>query len=1037
MFPLWNFFLAKRQFSTLLLVGLVVWGISLAILIRKESAPEVQIPVGVVTTLLPGASAEEVEKLVTNKLEERLANLQNLSKLTSTSRESVSSIVVEFTASADLDESIQKLKDEVDKAKVDLPEAAEDPAVSDVNFVDQPVLIATLSADLPFGAFATLGEQVKSELQSISGVSRVDVQGTRDPEVQVVVRKEDLASYGLSIDAVVQAIRAANASLPVGSLTINDIEYSVRFEGDLKDPSEVTNIPLVTPSGVILYLRDIASVSDGVAEATTLTRLSVDGAPSEQALTLNVFKSRGADVTSVASDVREKLAEMQQGLLAGSELVIAFDSGDLVEKDLGSLTETGVITVILVVGVLLLTIGWREALIAGLSVPLSFILSFIGLFYSGNTINFVSLFSLILAIGILVDAGIVVLEAMAVRMRRHGDATKAAQDTIKEFSWPLIAGTVTTIAVFVPLFFISGVVGKFIASIPFTIIAVLIASLVVALGMLPFIAASLISVKKSRFNEIQDRYSDIARARYEAFLRRIFANRRFQKRFLWGLTALFVLSLSLPIIGLVRVEFFPAEDADFIYLNLEMPEGTTLARTDLAMRAVEEVLYEIPDAASVVTTIGASNQFSGEGGSGAKYANALIIFPEKSKRLRASSAVVADIRARTASFNQGTVRVGEPAGGPPVGAPILVKFLGTDRAALEASADEARRILEGIEGVIDIETSGENDGIEFTLLVDRGKLAELGLTPIAIAQTLRTAVFGTEATDIKTDTKDIAIIVRANLNTETRDPHRATVATIDAIKQIPIRTTQGDVLLGSLIEPTLTKSSTSITHEGRKRIVSVTANVKDGYNVISLTGEFTKAAEAIKLPQGVSMQIGGENEETNKSFMEMGFAFIAGIVLMFAVVVLEFNSFRLASYTLLTVPLSLIGVFLGLALMQKPLSFPSLLGVIALGGVIINHSIILIDAFISPIRKHEDASFSLEEHVVKAAASRLRPIFLTTITTVIGMVPLSLASGLWAPLAFTIMFGLLFATVLTLILIPILLFRSPGKAVRAMVKEQK
>src|SRR3989344_1380464 len=396
MYPLWNFFLIRRQFSYLLIVALIGWGVASAVFVRKESAPEVQIPVGVVTTVLPGASAEEVEKLLTNKIEERLANLTDVSSLTSTSREGVSSIVVEYAADAPLKESLDKLKDEVDRVKADLPEEANDPLVSEVNFVDQPILIATISADLPFGALAELGEQVKSELQGIAGVSRVEVQGTRDREVQVIVRKEDLARLQLSLSDVIMALRGANASLPAGNLSIDGIEYPVRFSGDIRSPQEIRDISLLAPSGAVVYLRDIAIVSDGVKDAATLTRLSVVGAPSEQALTLNVFKGRAGDVTKVASDVREHLVHLQTELLADSSVVVAFDSGELVQKDLSELVRTGIETVILVVGCLFLAIGWREAIIAGLSVPLSFLIAFIGLYYSGNKINFVSLFSLIL-----------------------------------------------------------------------------------------------------------------------------------------------------------------------------------------------------------------------------------------------------------------------------------------------------------------------------------------------------------------------------------------------------------------------------------------------------------------------------------------------------------------------------------------------------------------------------------------------------------------------------------------------------------------
>lgn len=1022
----------------MLLGALIVAGTASAIVIRKESAPEVEVPIGIVATALPGASAAEVESLITNKIEKQLASLSDVDTITSSSGEGISVVTVQYVASADIDASIRKLKDEVDKVKPELPEEANDPSVSNVNFSDQPVVIVSVSADLPFGQFSALGDTLKDELQAINGVSRVEVQGARPRETQVIVRKEDLARYGLTMNDVSNAIRAANAALPAGKITVDNIEYSVRFAGDLTDPKEVGLIGIPSPSGII-YVRDIATIADGVEAASTLTRLSVAGAPSEQALTLNVFKGAGADVTRVAEGVRERLAELQkEPTLAGSSVVVSYDAGELVSKDLGELTRVGLETVLLVALCLFLTIGWRESLIAGISVPLSFLISFIGLYYSGNTLNFVSLFSLILAIGILVDAGIVILEGMSVRLARHHDPMRAARETVKEFAWPLIAGTATTVGVFVPLFFISGITGEFIKSIPFTIIAVLIASTFVALGILPLLGTLIIKeAHTGRLAKAQDHYAALARAKYEAFLRHMFARPRLQKQFLWGVGIAFVLSLCLPIFGLVKVEFFPTGESEFIYLDLEMPEGTPLAQTDLAMRAIEERLYEHREFESVITTVGSTNAFSGSASGGGRFANALILLNEYDTKH--SSDVVARLRAETADMNVGTIRVSEPSSGPPTGAPIAIKFTGDDLGALAATSERAANILESMESVADVTSSGDAGGIEFVLVADRAKLASLGLTPITVASTLRGAIYGVEATKIRTFGDDISVTVRANLNPTAYGAEDAATATFDAIKQIPIATPQGQVLLGSLVTPSLEKGQSAIRHEDRERIMSVSATLKEGANASEAMAAFMDRAEGeLELPDSVSMSTGGETEETNQSFLEMFFAFIAGIIIMYAVVVLEFNSFRLAGYTLMIVPLSITGVLIGLLIMMKPLSFPSLLGLIALGGVIINHAIILIDSFLSPMRAGEGAGgpTSLDDFIVRAAASRLRPIFLTTITTAVGMIPLSFASALWAPLAFTIMFGLIFGTVLTLIFIPVMLHRKPGRALEKMFAER-
>ncbi|MBC7836837.1 efflux RND transporter permease subunit [Acetobacteraceae bacterium] len=1024
MLPVWKFFIEKRQFTILLMLLLILWGGFAAIRITKESSPEVQIPVGIVTTILPGASAEDVERLITNKLEDRLANLPNLKNLTSVSRDSVSSITAEFNASADLDESIQNLKDEVDKARIDLPTEAEDPSVSEINFVDQPIQIISISADLPFAKFAELGDEVKNELQTVPGISRVDVSGVRNREIAVVVRKEDLARYNISLSSVVAAIGQANASLPVGSITSGNISYNIAFEGSLDDTPDIGAVPILNSGGQVIYVRDIADVSDGVEKSSSYSRVSVDGKPSQQALNLLPYKVRGQDVTSATRAVKAKLDELKETTLAGSTVIITYDTGEQIEHDLEELTRTGLITVALVMLALFATIGWREAIVAGLSIPLSFLIAFVGLWYSGNTFNFISLFSLILSIGILVDSGIVIVEAIHTRVRKFGDKKQAAFEALREYAWPLIGGTMTTVAVFFPLFFISGIVGEFIKSIPFTVICVLIASIFVALGLVPVLALLFSREDHSEFGEKQEEYTEKARVWYAAQLHRLFAHRKWQNRFLLAMVGGFVLAIMLPIFGVLKVEFFPQEDLDFLYVDIEMPAGTPLQQTDLVVRAVEETLYDTPDVESLVITVGATSEFSNNPQRESRYGSITINLPED--RDRSSTEVLEDIKERVAVVKTGTIRADQPSGGPPVGAPILIQFKGEDRDQLDAAIALGRSGLEKAPGATSIDTSNKNENIEFTLSVDRARSAELGLSPAMIASTLRIAIAGTKATSITGTERDVDIVVSLNINPNYIDPSDTTNTTVDAIRQIPITTSTGQtVLVGSVLTEGIRRSDTVIVHDDRKRNASLTANVAPGYTVKDVLASYNKNMEGVELPQGVEMSIGGENQETDQSFLEMGFALIAGLALMFVILVLAFNSFRFTSYLLVIVPLSLIGVFGGLALTLQPLSFPSLLGVIALAGVIINHAIILMDSITKRIAGGAGRKFS--DIVVDAAVSRLRPIVLTTITTVIGMIPLIFASGLWGPLAFAILFGLSFAMILTLILIPVLVYRWPGK----------
>ena len=1022
----WTFFIDKHHFTILLSVVLILGGLYAVLVIPKESSPEVQIPVGIVTTILPGSSAEDIESLITDKIEDRVIGIENVTKVTSTSGDGVSSVTVEFSANADIDKSIQLLKDEVDTVKPELPEEAEDPLVSDINFADEPILILSIAGELAPEELTVLGEDVKDKLERVRGVSSVSLSGVRDRQVQVIVEQAKLRQYGLSMSDVTNALRASGVAAPAGSITVDGIRYAVRLESGLTDTDQVRAIALPGPGGSSIRIGDVADVVDGLADASTFSRVSVESEPSTPALTLSVFKSRGGNILETGSEVKDTLKELEATTLSGTKTVITYDAADDIAHDLIELSRVGLETIILVMILLFLTLGWRESLVAAASIPLSFLIAFIGLAASGNTINFISLFSLILAIGILVDSGIVVVEAIHTRLAKASGKRAAAILAIKEYAWPLIAGTMTTVAVFVPLFFLSGIVGKFIASIPFTVIFVLLASIFVALGLVPLLAVFIIRREPSRIEKIQEEYNERAKEWYERYLRGILGNRKKENRFLWTMVGLFVVSLMLPITGLVKVVFFPAEDMDFVYIEIEKPSGSALSDTDLAVREVEEMLYGDARIESFVSDVGVGSAFSGTGASGSNIGNITVNLAEKRKE--SSAEIVSSLRKELSGIASARITVSEPAGGPPTGAAISVTFVGDDLADLGTAVDQGARVLSDVPGTTNVDTSMKDDGAEFVVRLDSARAAELGVSPLAVAETLRSALFGVKATDIREGASDIEVRTKLDLNPDYRDPSETANATIDAVRSLSVQGRNGPVPLSTIASITYEPANASIRHEDGRRIATLTADAAEGGNPVQIASDFNSRMEKVTLPEGVTIQIGGESEDVNQSFAEMGIALLAGAALMLAILVLEFNSFRHSLYLLSIIPLSLVGVFFGLMLTGSPLSFPSMLGVIALAGVIINHAIILMDSIARIGKEHGDKS--LTDVVVEASSSRFRPIVLTTIVTVIGMVPLSLAAGIWGPLAFSIMFGLAWSMILTLVLVPVLYHRWPGKEVR-------
>lgn len=1079
MHKFWSFFTTKRNFSYLLLGVLVVVGLFSLISIQKESNPEVKIPIGIVSVGLPGASAADTEKLITNKVENALSgSLKNVKKITSVSSNGSSQVTVEFDANADIKESIQELKDRVDIAKTELPEDATDPYVAQIDFSQEPVITFAVSGDLPDSEFTKVGKRLEDELKTVAGVANVSISGLRQEEVQVVVDAESLNRYGLSLTDVTNAIGASNASLPIGNIQFDGVSYNLQFKADITDPNEVENIAIVSLGGAPIYVRDVAQVSNGLSKLTSLSRVSINGQPSSPGISVSVTKQAGANVTDITDTVNERLAELQQEgeMLAGLDVLIIFDTGDLLRQDLSSLSQSGVLAIILVTLVLLLTLGWREALVAGLSIPLSFMLAFAGLLLSGNTLNFISLFSLILSVGILVDSAIVVVEGIHTNMKAspQSSKTEAALKTIREFHAPVTAGTMTTIAVFVPLFFISGIVGEFIKSIPFTVISVLLASLLVALGFVPLIASVLLRRRNLSQLEIrQEHMTERALLWYKEKIQLVLGDRRRENLFLALVIASFFASFFLPIKGMLaagiytalitgtlfwllqrnvrwlflvpttvvvlvaggflvnfvptflqmKVEFFPAGDEDYLIVEMELPEGTILQASEFEARKIEEILYNESDIKSFVMTVGSGSAFSSDS-TGAKFANAFIQLKEEREN---TSIELADILTDSLSvIKSSDIRVTQMAGGPPVGTPVVISFYGNDMDELESLATEAARILREIPGTNAVTTSAKNDNLEFVLTVDKDKAIALGLSSSLVAMTLRNAIEGSKATTINTPDGEIDVVVKMDLNPTSSDPHTTNTTTLDDVRNIELRTASGEtVILDSVLTTSVEKSNQSIVHEDEQRVATAESELGDGGNAAIINQQFLeRAANELEIGEGVEMVVGGQNQETDQSFAEMGYAIIAGMILMFSIIVLMFNSFRHAVYVILPAFFSFIGIALGLTVTGKALSFPALMGLIALIGIVVNNSIILLDVMNN--RRRENANEDIMTTVLEGSSSRLRPILLTTVTTVIGIVPLLFTADFWAPLALSIIFGLSFSVIITLLFIPIIYLRNPG-----------
>lgn len=1034
---MWTFFIERNRFTILLILSLISFGIYSVINISKESSPEVVIPIGIVTTVYPGATALEVESQVTNELEQSLSgNLADVKKITSTSQNNVSSIIVEFNDRIDIDKAIRELTREVDRARNKLPSEAEDPVVSEINFVDQPILtFSVASEELSALEQTDLSEMVRKEIESVPGVARAEVSGVRAREISVLVDRTALDRYGLTLDEVINGLRASNISFPVGSINNQGTIYNIAFVGSLESTEDIASTPIAVRNNQPITVRDVATILNSVTESNSISRLSIESKPAETAFTINVYKRSSEDIIRVNQRVKERLNILTApgGSLAPYTVYIVLDAGQDIANELFSLVKTGLTTVLLVVLVLMLAIGWREGLVAGLAIPLSFVIGFIGLYLSGNTINFISLFALVLGVGILVDSGIVMVEGINKRLKESADVDKkaAAIDAVRQFSAPLTSGTLTTVAMFSGLFIVGGVTGQFIAGIPFTLIFVLLASLLVALGILPLVASVILRRRSTtKLEQKQTAYAQIIESWYQTKIRAFLRNRKQKIFFATTIMIGFVTALALPVTGLVKVVFFGQSDMPFVFVDVTLPEGSPLTDTDIIVRQVEEVMYQFPEyIEGFTTTVGAGNQFSdfGGGGPGASQKLATLLINLREDKPDTSTNFLTILRENLPTFPDITITASEPNAGPPVSAPITIKITGDDLTVMSQVVDQVTNLVRETPNTINITNSNSSNTIELVYQYERELGSRFGVSPLSISQGLRTAVSGTEATTITTLDNSVPVVVRLQLESGiVADIDEARNTQPETILGLTLPNTTGNqISVGAVGSLSAREALTSVNREDKMRIMTVSTDIEPGTNLIELRQTINTKLTELDIPLGISLSIGGENEESDQAFVELFLALIVGIVLMIAVLVLQFNSFRYTFYVLSIIPFSLIGIMYGLAITQNALSFPSIMGFIALTGIVVNNSILLIDQMNNLRRQKPEAS--IEEVVVEGATIRLRPIILTTITTVIGMIPLLTSDPIWVPLAFAVIFGLSFSVVITLILIPLIYHRWPGR----------
>jgi HAE1 family hydrophobic/amphiphilic exporter-1 len=1017
-----GFFIRKYRFTYLIIIAVIVLGSFSLMTLPREAEPEVTIPYAVVTTAFPGSSPSDTEELVTNEIESEIENVDNVKQYQSTSREGLSSIFVEFEASADLDQSMDDLRRAVDEAESFLPEDAETPRVTEISINEIPILTYSLSGDYSDRQLKKYADDLKDELDNISGVSKVEVVGGRGREFQVLADPVKMEHFNITLNEAVNAIQGSNIGLPVGDIEMDGFNYNIRVAGRYEKAEQLGDVVVASYKDSPVYLKEVAEIKDVLKEKQSESHVGYPGTDPQNAISLQVFKKTGAnivDITDEANSLVEKNESGQGELPLDLTIQKTTDESKTVRDSLSTLGMSGLQTFVLIAIILLVILSFRGALITAISIPLAFLITFAVLKSMGMTLNNMVLYALVLGLGLMVDNSIIIIEGINEYVSRHGrNLYEAALLSVWTFKWPIIAGTLTTVSAFVPMLLVSGILGEYLSIIPKTVSTALLSSLFVAIIVIPTLAHRFIKTKQDNGKGQRNKRRHVFVGKqmnklyviYRKHLNKILP---FRKRrivlisFLW---ILFFGAVAVPVSGLMKTQLFPAVDVGYFAVNIELPPGTTLDKTRQVTEKIEEKASRISGLDNYVTNLGQSISLrvGGGGSAGEHLAGIRINLVDEDDRDRASYEVASDFREKVKNISEAEVTVEELSAGPPTGAPVEVRVSGDDIQELTRIGDLITDYFKNREDVVNVGNSIQEATGEIVFTVDKEKAGIYGLDTRTVAQTLRSAIYGIGAGDINItgEEEDVDITVKYQ---------QGELSDINDLKELDIATPAGNTIdvsqVASLsIEPSLL----SIAHRDGSRIVTVTADTVTGADLQNIVQEFNQEKESIAKPDNFSIEVGGETEDITASFQELFYSMIVAVILIAAILILQFNSFRQPFIILFTLPLAIIGVVFGLFIMNQPFSFPVFIGLVALSGIVVNDAIVLVDK----INRNIDDGLEFYEAIVDGGISRMQPIFLTTLTTIAGVFPLIFANEMWVGMSLAIIFGLLFATLLNLIVLP-------------------
>ena len=1019
----------------LIFVGIIVFGLYSLKNLGVDQYPEIEIPYISVITMYPGGNAEDIETNITRVLEDQLNTVDNLKKITSKSQDNVSIVTLEFEYGCDLVEAANDVRDVVSRSQSLLPDEVEYPTVMKFSSSMMPVMMLSVTADESYNALPKiLDDKLVNELNRINGIGSVAVIGAQEREVQVHVDPIKLEQYGLTIETLGGIIAAENANVPAGKLDLGIQTFNLKSDFQFQDSRDLENIVISNIGGRKVMLKDVATIEDTLEEKTMDERVN-----GRQGVRILVQKQTGANAVEIIEQVQEKLEEIIPTLPPDCNIETIYEGSQQINDAINSLAETIMFAFIFVILVVMIFLGrWRATFIICLTIPISLICSFIYLYATGSTLNIISLSALSIAIGMVVDDAIVVLENITTHIERGSKPKEAAIYATNEVWLSVIATTLVVVAVFMPLTMIPGMSGILFRELGWIVTIVVCVSTAAAITLTPMLSAYMLKLEggEHTYKGIGIIYKPIDKTLrwldrvYEKMLRFVV---KWKKTTIMVLLAIF--GVSLVLVSKVPTEFFPPTDNARISMTIKLAQNTNVEETARIARQVDAIIAEkFPYINMVSASAGensSNNAFAAMQTSGSHIINYNIRMPRLTDMDRPTIFEISDVLrqelAKIPEIEEFNVIPGGQQGGMGGASTVDIKVFGHDMEVANATAKDLQQRMSKLSTLRDVQLSRDDLEPEFNVRFDREKLSQYGLTMAQVGQVVRNRIYGYECTKYREDGDEYNVVVRYDKS------HRLS---IEDVENIAIATPMGTTIyvkdVGEVVEEL---ASPMIERENRQRIITVKGSVGAGVALGDAVAEVNALLEDYEAPEGINLEIGGSIEDQGDAFNDIGMLLILIIILVYIVMATQFESLVYPFIIMFTIPFAMSGVFIALWLTATPLSIIALIGAIMLVGIVTKNGIVMVDYMNLLVERGANVS----DAVIQGGKSRLRPVLMTSLTTILGMVPMAMGIGegseMWQPMGISVVGGLLMSTLLTLFIVPALYAMLQGRKERKAARK--